>query len=161
MHTVCANHTPQHTARTATHTATHCMHCNTHRKTLCHPATQCNALQHTHTAWGQLSRSRIGCAWRTAHGMKGTVRGGVLQCVAVCCSVLQCITVRCSVLQGVRDLMLLQCVAVRRRTCVVYRPRHETHYICGCVAVWCSGLWCIAVCCSVLQCNAECCSVLR
>jgi len=35
-------------------------------------------------------------------------RGGVLQCVAVCCSVLQCVAVCCSV---------LQCVAVCRGTC--------------------------------------------
>jgi len=36
-------------------------------------------------------------------GWVGAVRsfGGVLQCVAVCCSVLQCVAVCCSVLQCV------------------------------------------------------------
>ena len=38
--------------------------------------------------------------------------GGVLQCVAVCCSVLQCVTVCCSVLQCVAVCCsVLQCVA--------------------------------------------------
>ena len=31
--------------------------------------------------------------------------GGVLQCVAVCCSVLQCVAVCCSVLQCVAELL--------------------------------------------------------
>jgi len=38
----------------------------------------------------------------------GTAGGGVLQCVAVCCSVLQCVAVCCSVLQCDESVMHLE-----------------------------------------------------
>jgi len=43
------------------------------------------------------------CKARVASGREKVAQGGVLQCVAVCCSVLQCVAVCCSVLQSGRE----------------------------------------------------------
>ena len=62
--------------------------------------------------------------------------GGVVQCVAVCCSVLQYIAVEEAAVATSHEDML----------------KWEVH---------CSALQCIAVYCSVLQCGAACSSVLK
>ena len=90
--------------------------------------------------------------------------GGMLPCVAVCCSVLQCVAVRCGVLQ----CFAACCSALQRVACVEWfgccSVMRCDAVCCGalqCVAVCCSVLQCVAVCCSVLQCVAVCCSVLH
>ena len=85
---------------------------------------------------------------------QGPLRGGVFQCVAVCCSVLQCFAVYCSVLQCVNVFTYVYICAkmCRYPTLLCRDPLRD-------------GMFeRVAVCCSMLQYVqgfAECCNALR
>jgi len=112
-------------------------------------ATHCKRLQHTAThSIGDVGHDKRekgrGNLGRDVPCLYSARLGGMLQCVAVCCSVLQSVAACCSELQWVVVCYSLPLFFSSGR----------------CVAVCCGVLRCVAVCCSVLQCVAVGCSVL-
>jgi len=94
----------------------------------------------------------------------GTVRFGVLQRVAACCSVLQRVAACCCVLQCVAACCSVCCSMLQRVAlwCALYgRCASVCCSVVQCVAVCCSVVQCVAVCCSVVQCVAVCCNALH
>jgi len=95
--------------------------------TLQHTATHCNTLQHTATPSSYVQQMHL------------TVRGGVLQCVAVCCSVFHFeMSPQVQQMRVVVRGSVLRCTAVR---CAVLQ----------CVTIWTESMITADACCSVLQ----------